>query len=516
MECKYTAKFEYEVSASAGSIEGLQISEASLDNLKPLIPESVDLERNIDLLGVAFNAAVVNSFNKNGDGIDSKSAVEIKDYFVHKPTNIEHNRDQVVGHIVSSGFSSYEDSRILSNQEVLSSSEPLNISLAAVVYRNANTQLSEMLEGISEEEGVPTVISTSWELGFNEFAVAIGSKDLKDCEVVYGEEAENLKENLQAFGGEGKLEDGRECHRLVVGEIFPLGVAFTTKPAANVSGVVVANEDIKKNKELVAEKENFNKIKNKSSQKHKNIVIQNKETLLNMETEKLLHSLEALLNEKRRENDFSEEAVASISKLVNDVIIEKSTEWKSQVEEAQLQKKELEASQVELSDKFDLINDELKNTKEKLESLEEENSVRDAAQAFDGRMEALSSEYDLESGDLEVIASEVKALSAEEDSFASYKEKFSKIWAHKNKEFIKSQAEELEAKIEAEVQKRLSSKSEESVSEETEEVVEAALDNAEEKEENIPNNNTESVESEETLSDQFAKAFSAENISIKY
>ena len=37
MDYKYTAKFEYEVSAAAGSVDGLQISKASLDNLKPLI-----------------------------------------------------------------------------------------------------------------------------------------------------------------------------------------------------------------------------------------------------------------------------------------------------------------------------------------------------------------------------------------------------------------------------------------------------------------------------------------------
>ena len=66
--------------------------------------KNIDLEKNIDLLAVAFNAAVVNRFNKNGDGIDSETAVAVKDYFVHKPTNIEHDRDKIVGHIVSAGF----------------------------------------------------------------------------------------------------------------------------------------------------------------------------------------------------------------------------------------------------------------------------------------------------------------------------------------------------------------------------------------------------------------------------
>ena len=102
---KYTTTFDSVVFASS-DIEESNISKASLESLRPLIPKDINLDRNIDLLGVAFNAAVVNKFNKNGDGIDSEAAVAIKDYFVHKPTNIEHDRDKIVGHIVSAGFSS--------------------------------------------------------------------------------------------------------------------------------------------------------------------------------------------------------------------------------------------------------------------------------------------------------------------------------------------------------------------------------------------------------------------------
>ena len=72
-----------------------KISKASIESLRPLIPSNINLDKNIDLLAVAFNAAVVNKFNKNGDGIDSETAVAVKDYFVHKPTNIEHDRDRI-------------------------------------------------------------------------------------------------------------------------------------------------------------------------------------------------------------------------------------------------------------------------------------------------------------------------------------------------------------------------------------------------------------------------------------
>lgn len=511
---KYSASFEFEAEASAAPISETKISKASIRNLESLIPENINLDRNIDLLGVAFNAAVVNKFNKNGDGIDSGIALSIKDYFIHKPTNIEHNRDQVVGHIVSSGFSSYEDSHIMTDEEVKSSENPFNISLAAVVYKNASPQFSDLLESSADENGdFSTIISTSWELGFNEFAVAIGSEDLKDNEVVYGEEAEKYKEHLTAFGGSGKLEDGRSVHRLVTGEVYPLGVAFTTKPAADVNGVLVADTQENREQSTKANNQFLNKIQEKSSHIDKKTVIQPKEPNLHntMETEKLINSLEALLDEKRRSNDFSEEAVASISKLVNDVIIEKSSEWKSQVEEAESKAKELEKSQAEIAEKYNALQEELKTANENLQIIKDENAARDAQEAFNLRMESLSNEFDLSEEELEIVASEVKGLESSEEAFSSYKEKFSKIWSHKNKEAIKTQAEELEAKIAAEVEKRLAADTQE----EPAEVVDAALENAEETEEAIPNNNSESLE-EESLSDRFEKAFSQENISIKY
>ena len=56
---KYTTTFEFEVKACE-EIAGINLSKANIQNLKELIPSSVDLEKNIDLMGVAFNAAVVN------------------------------------------------------------------------------------------------------------------------------------------------------------------------------------------------------------------------------------------------------------------------------------------------------------------------------------------------------------------------------------------------------------------------------------------------------------------------
>ncbi len=73
---KYTTTFDFEVTACE-EIGGINISNANIDNLKSLIPSSVDLDKNIDLMGVAFNAAVVNEFNKNGDGMSRAPRLQL-------------------------------------------------------------------------------------------------------------------------------------------------------------------------------------------------------------------------------------------------------------------------------------------------------------------------------------------------------------------------------------------------------------------------------------------------------
>ena len=68
MNFKYKTKFD--VSLRQCSIgDNSFISKASLENLKSLLPSNqIDLSKNIDLMGVAFDAAVINQFNKNDDG----------------------------------------------------------------------------------------------------------------------------------------------------------------------------------------------------------------------------------------------------------------------------------------------------------------------------------------------------------------------------------------------------------------------------------------------------------------
>ena len=238
---KYTTNFSFEVQAS-DTINDIVLSKANIQNLSSLIPTQVDLEKNIDLMGVAFNAAVVNEFNKNGDGISTETAIESVQQFVHKPTNIEHDRDKIVGHIVSAGFSRYgQNSELMTEDEALIEDNAYNIALAAVVYRTASKEFADLVMNSTDSDSdYFGTVSASWEVGFNDYVISVGGDDLFESTIISDpDEIKAYSSYLKSLGGRGVLQDGRKVNRLIVGDIYPLGIGFTSNPAADVKGLIV-------------------------------------------------------------------------------------------------------------------------------------------------------------------------------------------------------------------------------------------------------------------------------------
>ena len=512
MSHKYTTTFEFEINACQ-EIAGIDVSKANIENLRSLIPNSVDLEKNIDLMGVAFNAAVVNEFNKNGDGIDTKTAIDSVQQFIHKPTNIEHNKKKVVGHIVNAGFSDYSDSTLLVNVDE-NETNPFNIALGAVVYKTVDKEFFDLLEKSTDPENkMHNTISASWEIGFSEYQIAVGSKNLKDAEIISDPQKVNeMKGMLRGFGGKGVTEDGKPIYRLITGKVYPLGIGFTMKPAANVKGVI--SNEYKKEENLKedsdkAQAARLEKISDKISQNLKNTV--NNTKIMDLET--LLSELKDSLAEKK----FSEEAVAGMTSTFAEAIKQKDDEYKASLEAAEQEKAEIASAREELQASVEAIKEELKAAQERIESFEAEKKAEEAVARFNARMEEIDSIYDLEESDSSFIAEKIKGLDDTEESFASFKDELAVFWASKNKEAKAKQEEAIAARVEAEIEKRLNTAEaseateakEEAVAEEVD--VEEALENAEATEEALPNNN-EAQASKTTLKEKFAAAFSRENI----
>ena len=309
---------------------------------------------------------------------------------------------------------------------------------------------------------------------------------------------------LKAFGGKGYTEDGDPVYRLIVGDVYPLGIGFTLKPAANVKGIVSneyqdQEEPVNSNKSQASD---LKKINDKISQNLKNTV--NNTKIMDLET--LLSEIKASLTEKK----FSEEAIASMTSTFADAIKTKDDEYKASLEAAEQEKAEIAAAKDELQASVESIKEELKVAQERITEFEAAKLAEEAVARFNSRMEEIDSLYDLEESDAAFIAEKIKGLDEAEESFASFKSELEVFWASKNKEAKAKIEEEIQAKIDAEVEKRLTTaKASEETAEEVD--VEEALANAEQTNEEIPNNN-EAQASATTLKEKFAAAFSRENI----
>jgi hypothetical protein len=522
---KYTTSFASSIIActqlESEEWQRWNVSNASLSSLKDIMPKEVNLNKNIDLLGVAFNAAVVNQFNKNGDGIDSQTAINIKDYFINKPANIEHERKKIVGHIVGSSFSSFANSELLSNDQVQDLNNPFNIALAAVVYKTVNPKFAAILES-AVENGLDKQISASWELGFNEFAIALGSKDLREAEIISDPKMiGEFEKYLKSEGGDGETKDGTKVYRLVKGEVYPLGIGFTTNPAANVEGVHILNaEDFKEvNKYNLREEneeimENNEKYSENISQSN-NLTVKTKKSKI---MENLIKKLEEILDSKLSNQEYAKETVANIAGVINEAIREKSDQYVQEKKELDSEKQRLAKAEEEFKASVAELETKLSETQSKLETLEVEKQEREAKARFNSRMAEIDEEYELDADDRKIVASEVSQLGESQEAFDGLKEKFAVMWKTKTKAFIEEAEAKIQEKINEEVQKRVESLNLSKASEgaAVEESVEDVLENAQVEEVVVTNNSAEASKQEETLAQKFSSVFTKENVNIQY
>jgi len=493
----YTATFDAEILPC--EVGASFISKASLENLESLVPGEIDFEDNSDLLGVAFNAAVVNKFNKNGDGISTDTAIAYTKNFVHKPTNIEHDKDRIVGHIVNAGWSDYGTNEILSEAEVNNYSKPFNIALGAVVYKSANAEFAEAVErSVDSYSPYYHSVSTSWEVSFSEFVLAVGSEYTEDATIIDDiEEMEEMVGCLKSNGGSGYTQDGRPVNRLIKGKIYPLGIGYTSNPAADVKGVHMKAK----------EEKSFNltdkKDKNISQKQKTNVNLKKNNS---MELEKVISELKDLLGEKK----FSQEAIASMTSTFTDAIKEKDEQYKQELHKTQEEKEAVANEHAELKNSVEELKSKFEQAQSKIAEYEASIKAEEAVSRFNQHMDVLDQRFDLEDEDKEFLAKELKSIETEE-AFASFEDKITVLWKHKSKEAKAEFEKSVEARIQEEVAKRMTNPVSEASTEKTHEEI---LDSVESSEAAISNTNEPVSREEPSLREKFASAFDRKNIEI--
>ena len=475
------------------------LSLASTKQLKKFIP-NIDTEANIDLLPVAFDACVVNRVNKNGDVIDNETAANVSKYFVNKPINVEHNRNHVVGCILTSSFSKFGSNEVITEEEAKNTKGPFNVTLGGVIWKIVSKDLADKLE----ESNDPTSenymsISASWELGFDQYNIVMledGEKNIENAEFITDEEEiGDIENNLRSFGGNGKFKD-KQIYRQVLGKVIPLGVGLTLNPAADVKGVAVEDKSTLE-KDLKASSQ-----ENNISQDDKLNV---KKDTIYMKISKIEEITDALLKEVTASSitDFIAEEI----KKVNDQFVNEKAEKENEIKVAN----EKLAS---VATEHETVKKQLEELNQKLASIEAEQLAKAKQEAFNIRMAAFDEEYDLSDEDRKVLAEDIKDLN--DEAFAGYKNKMAVLMKEKNKSAKKAKAsEEVKASLEevkASPVEEVKTSQEVAQISTTQEVVEQAVDNGSKASAEIPNS---APAAEPTIREKYAKAFDLDGFEIK-
>ena len=485
---KYTTIFSSELKPVISEERDKYLALASAVEVAQFLPE-IDAEKNVDLLPVAFNAFVANRVNKNGDVVDTDTAMAFYNDFKNKPINIEHNRDRVIGTILTAGFSEFGSDKPLTEEEVREMNGPFNVTLGGVIWKIVNKQISDLIESSGDPTSEDYMkISASWELGFSEYNLVLlegSDKNIENGLIVDNEEeVTSMEKDLKALGGEGRTKDGMFVYRKVIGNVVPLGIGLTETPAADVKGV--ATKDTVK-----AEEENFAEVE-ETSQKEQNIVInQNEDIAMKIE------SIKDITDESLKQLSAS-----AVSDYIESELKEASERFSAEKHAAEKALNEAQEKLESVSTDSDKIKAELDSVREELSSLKAEKEQRESEELFNQRMASLDESYVLEDEDRKVLASQIKEL--DEEGWESFSSNVKVLLRDKSREVLAKKEEE---KAEEVVETT-------NASEETSEnIVEDALDRGEATAEVVP---ASTEASELSTYDKFKDAFSVEQFDIKF
>lgn len=400
------------VRAKVASDYDKYLATASLKNLAPLLPK-VDLEKNLDILGISFDAFVACKANKNGQIIDGPHALQVASLFINKYINVEHLRKNVIGFITNYGFSEFGSSIILSkeNVEELSSKNiPFNITLSGIIWRFIDENIAKEIEESSDPSSLKYMsVSASWELAFKEFNIARGSKNIADAEIISDKDTiVKLKNRLSVFGGNGYDEDGLPIYTNIIGDsLLGLGVGITNSPAAEVKGILVAEEK-KLNNEI-----------------NSSVIVDTTKNIIPMAIE--IKSLSDI-------NDESLKMIAAseITKFIENSLLNASKEWASKLEEKETNILELNKTVASLTEKITELSNKI--------------ATREFEDKFQARMSSIDDKYELDPEFSKIIAEEIKLIDSEED-FEKWFKKFSVLAKDRNKDNIVARKEEERIRI---------------------------------------------------------------------
>lgn len=429
---KYTSKFTSVARCVFDADKNKYLASASIDELRNLLPTQLD----DDLLPIAANACVVNLVNKNNDAISTKTALNIKGKFQNKHINVEHDRSHVVGHLVNAQFSKFNTnyavgggSELLADDEI-SGNAPFNISIGGYIYDVvAPNVVQQIIDTNDPNSPSYLTLSLSWELGFDEYKLLLGSQLVEEGEIIEDPTLiEAYSQHLKAYGGSGKLEDGRSVYRLLDGmDVVPLGVALTFAPAGQVAGVLTDTSDI-----LQPEEEGKSSIE-KNIDIPENLISQNEINTVtdNIQETYMPKKLTSLAEIKTlNDENVKDYSLANIAEILESEGTRLIQEYQAKVDAEKAASSEVKAQSEKALADLAGTKDTILLLQKQIDEIRSEQAAAEALSKFNDRMAGLDEEYELDDETRAALAGDIRTL--DDANFEKFLASF-KAYNKKNK-----------------------------------------------------------------------------------
>lgn len=365
---------------------------------------------------------VSTTWNKNDDIFNKEEVWNAKDTPQHKPTNIEHQETQIVGHIVANWPITSEGIIIDKDTPIENLPDKFHVLTASVIYTGfTDPELKQRAEKlISEIEEENKYVSM--ECFFSGFDYGLMNKTNGSFQILpRNEETSFLTKHLRSYGGFGEYED----HKIgrVLKNITFSGKGFVDKPA-NPESIIFQKEEFKfltedKNSEnqnkgvflIQANKQEANMSSNNLNTNDK-VEAMNDCTELVKEAYAARDEFKAQASELETSLKSQQESLAEIKSAYEAAILEKEEAAKKYDEEMKKKEKDMEKMKAEL----DAASEVLAAYKDKEEEMmKKEKNMKRMASLIEAGLdnEAAASEVEkFESLADEAFASMVNLLAA--------------------------------------------------------------------------------------------------------
>lgn len=462
-EYRYTSRFKTSARIVSPSDQDRFVAKASIASLKGLLPIGINPEENPDLLYFAADGAVADMVNKNGDSITAETALAINHTAKHKFISTEHDRETVCGFILDTGFSRFGASEPLTKEEATALKEPFNMCVVGALWKVVNPMLTKYLTINGDAVG-SEALSLSWEIAFQSYSIAVGSKNLLDAKIVTTEDQNfgAYDKLLVANGGNGRAPNGEPVFRVITGSPVILGYSVVSNPAAEVKGILpILNaaepvlpveatpslaEEIPVETVaafavetapvpivalfpeplLAAASKDFSQ-----KSQEKNITSANPRVNLNRPNPMDIKTISDI------EQNWAEickmEATASVA-LIQEAIKKGSEEYVAKIEAEKAIVKTAEEAKASAEKRASELEVTLAEVRKQLEELNQRAVASELAAKYQERMASFDEEFELDDEDRQIIASDIKELS--DEAFEAYAKKCKKLMAGKAKKGV--------------------------------------------------------------------------------